>query len=280
MSKYSIKSLKANLTPEELKAHKKGYWLGKMSNFTFSGMGAGRMCNTMVPLLKVFYKDKPAEDRTRAYVRQLDEFWNCEVAFGNLGIGILAAMEKDHAEGGQTQEAAISGVKAALIGPLSAIGDTIWTVLWRVICAGIALTFSLQGNILGPILYILLYNVPKFWFSWWAQLLGYDLGDQLITRLGESNMLKRLTKVCYVLGAFMVGAMVPMLVNVPLTLTFEMNGLVTNLKDIFNGIFPGLLELALLFSYYFLMTKKKRSAIQIVVITFIVGIVGALVHIF
>lgn len=279
MSKYSLKNLKKGLTPEELKAHKKAYWGSKMANFTYSGFEAGRYCNTMFPLIDYFYRDKSKEERSEAFLRQI-EFWNCETAMHSLASGILASMEKDCVETGNTDVATIKSVKAALIGPFSAVGDTIWTVLWRVIVTGIALNFSLNGSILGPIIFIVLYNAPKFYFTWYVQLLGYNIGEKLIQTMGESNLMKQLTNACYVLGAFMVGAMIPMLVNVPMTLSFDMNGLQVKAADIFNGIFPGSLELIVIFVYYRFLTKKKLNPIWLVLGTFIVGILGAFLSVF
>lgn len=280
MSKYNLKSLKQGLSSDELAAHKKAYWGSKMANFTYSGFEAGRYCNTMVPLIDLFYKNKSKEERREAFLRQI-EFWNCETAMHSLACGILSAMEKDCAETGNTDVASIKSVKAALIGPFSAIGDTIWTILWRVIVTGIALNFALSGSILGPLIFIVLYNAPKFYFTWYAQLLGYNLGEKLIHTMGESNLMKHLTNACYVLGAFMVGAMIPMLVNIPMTLSFEMNGLtISVVDDIFNGILPGSLELLVIFIYYKLLTGKKIKPIWLVLGTFVIGILLAFFGVF
>ena len=44
----------------------------------------------------------------------------------------------------------IVAIKAALMGPLAGIGDSLLFSVVRVIAAGIGISFALQGSILGP----------------------------------------------------------------------------------------------------------------------------------
>ncbi len=46
------------------------------------------------------------------------------------------------------------------MGPLAGIGDSfIWGTL-RIIATGIGISLARQGNILGPILFLLVFNIP------------------------------------------------------------------------------------------------------------------------
>lgn len=50
----------------------------------------------------------------------------------------------------------INSVKVSLMGPLAGIGDSfIWGTL-RIIATGVGLSLANQGNILGPILFLLI----------------------------------------------------------------------------------------------------------------------------
>ena len=199
--------------------------------------------------------------------------------FFNMCIGILASLEKDLSETGNTSAETIESIKASLIGPFSAIGDTIFWVTWRILVTGIALTFSLQGSVVGPIFFITVYNIPKYYLRYHLQLLGYKVGQDFLTSLGKSGMMQQITQAASILGAFMIGGMVPMLVAVPVGATIVMNGLEQPVKEIFDGIMPGFLELAVLLIMLWLIRKKVRP-IFIVLGAFAIGILGTYVGLF
>ncbi len=70
--------------------------------------------------------------------------------------------KKKNAKGEEIEPSAITGIKTALMGPLSGIGDSIFLGCIRVIALGVGLPLAMSGNILGPILYLLIYNIPAF----------------------------------------------------------------------------------------------------------------------
>ena len=280
MSKYSLSALKAELTPEELEVIKKTYWHNEKSGmmFTYSRFMGVPMAYAMYPMIDWLYQDKTKEEKSEALLRQ-GKFWNCEAVMHSLAVGIIASMEKDHAVTGNTTEETIEAIKTALIGPLSAIGDTLFWIVWRIMVTGIALTMSLQGSIMGPIFFIVVYNAPKYFLRWYLLLLGYSAGSNLLSSMGESGLMEKITRAAGILGNFMIGAMVPMLVSVPMILTFSMNGLEQPVVDIFNGIFPGALEMLVVFIMLWAV-KKKPKPVMIVLITFAISILGAAIGVF
>ena len=281
MSKYSLKTMKASLSPEERQLMDKTYWhtgRGCALLFCYSRYMGMALAWALYPFMDWLYKDKSKEDKGTALTR-LGAFWNCEATMHNFAVGIMAAMEKDHAQTGNISAESIEAVKASLIGPLSAIGDTVFWIVWRVLVTGIALTFSLQGNIFGPLLFIVAYNAPKYYARYYLQYLGYCAGSEALTRMSETGLMQQLTKAAGILGTFMIGGMIPMLVSVPLVGTFQMNGMEQPIADIFNGIMPGLPELLVALLMLWLI-KKKVNPLLIVAGAFAVGIAGAAVGLF
>ncbi len=280
MSKYSLKALRSELSPEELKVMNKTYWKSERAGvlFCFSRYMGPALAYGLYPFINWLYKDKPKEEKGKALLR-LNGFWNCEAVMHNFAIGILASMEKDHVQTGNTTEATIEAIKASLIGPLSAVGDTIFWIVWRILVTGVALTFALQGSIVGPLLFIVVYNAPKYYLRYYLQLLGYRTGSEILVSMSESGLMQQITKAAGILGGFMIGGMIPMLVSVPVTATFQMNGLEQSVADIFNGIMPGLLELIVVFVMLGLL-RKKVNPMLIVLGTFVVGIGGAALGLF
>lgn len=280
MSNYSLKALQDSLSPEEKVIMRKMYWRGSRQGliFSYSRYMTFALAYALYPLIDWLYKDKSKEEKLETLKRQ-DNFWNMEAVFHNFCIGIIASMEKDHAETGNTTPEAIESVKASLIGPFAAIGDTIFWITWRVLVTGVALNFSLKGSIVGPLFFIIVYNLPKYYARWHLQLIGYRAGSEFLTTLGKSGLMQQVTKAASVLGTFMIGGMVPLLTSVPIVGTFSMNGLEQPIVDIFNGIMPGLLELVVLFIMLHLI-KKKVNPLLIVFGTFVVGIGGAAIGLF
>ena len=280
MSKYSLKALRAGMSPEELKLMNKTYWRSERAAmlFCFSRYMGPALTYALYPFMDWTYKDKNKEEKREALLR-LNSFWNCEAAMHNMAVGIFAAMEKDHAETGNTTVESIESVKAALIGPLSAVGDTIFWIVWRILVTGVSLTFALQGSVFGPLLFIVAYNLPKYYLRYHLQLLGYQLGSEVLMSMGETGLMQQITRAAGVLGGFMIGGMIPMLVTVPVVATFTMNGLEQSVADIFNGIMPGMLELLVVFAVLKLL-RKKVNPMLIVLGFFAFGILGALIGLF
>lgn len=61
------------------------------------------------------------------------------------------SMEERIAKGEMPPES-VNDIKAALMGPLSGIGDAVFLTTIRVVAAGIAISLAAQGNVLGPII--------------------------------------------------------------------------------------------------------------------------------
>ena len=113
---------------------------------------------TMSRVVGKLYADDP-EKRARALQRHV-EFMAITPHLSTLLYGILTAMEEENANNPDFDETSISAVRASLMGPIAGIGDSlIWGTL-RIIAAGIAISFSANGSILGPLLFLLIVNIP------------------------------------------------------------------------------------------------------------------------
>lgn len=103
------------------------------------------------PFLRKIYADDEA-----AYIESLErnmEFFNVTPQVHAFLGGLTVAMEEENAKNPDFDTSTIPAVKAALMGPLSGIADSIFPGTWRIICAGIGISMAMQGKILGPILY-------------------------------------------------------------------------------------------------------------------------------
>ena len=110
-------------------------------------------------------------------------------------------------------------------------------------------------------------------------LVGYKMGTDFIQMASEKGIMQHAVRAASIVGLTMIGGMIPMMVSVPINITFRMNGIETSLVDLFNGIIPGFLELAavLLFMRLF---KKNINPIIMVLCTMALGILGAWIGVF
>lgn len=68
------------------------------------------------------------------------------------------------------------------------------------IAAGIGISFALQGSILGPILFFLIYNGCTMALRFSLGYIGFISGSSFITNMYQNGTLKILTKCAGILG--------------------------------------------------------------------------------
>ena len=75
-------------------------------------------------------------------------------------MAISVAMEEANSEQEEFDTESIGAVKAAMMGPLSGIGDAFFWGTLRVIATSIGCALAMKGNILGPILSLIHISEP------------------------------------------------------------------------------------------------------------------------
>ena len=159
----------------------------------------------MLPALKKIYPDP--EDFKEACKRHL-EFFNTTPHVITLPLGISVAMEEKRAQDMENFDtASISNVKTAIMGPLAGIGDSFFWGTLRILATGVGTSLALQGNILGPILFLLIFNVPAFVMRYLLVFAGYKFGSDFITSAEESGVMDLISKAASILGLTVAGAM-------------------------------------------------------------------------
>lgn len=127
----------------------------------------------MIPVIRKLYAKE--EDQAAALKRHLAIF-NSTPAVTPMIMGITAAMEEQNANENNFSTDSINSVKASLMAPLAGIGDSLFFGTFRVIAAGVGISLAKQGNILGPVLFWILYNIPNFLVRIYGLKFGYKGG--------------------------------------------------------------------------------------------------------
>lgn len=235
------------------------------------GMAFGQ---SMAPVIEELYDTK--EERSEALKRHIT-LYNSESQVGSIVNGIVCGLEEANANKACTPEL-ISSVKVALIGPTSAIGDSLWVATIIPILLTIALSISqASANLswIGSLLYMIVYPVGTFFLSWYLFKLGYKSGIEGMQTFMADGTLDKLTDAMTVLGLIVVGALTASFVNMPLpiqivrdiydatTNTVIPDQVIFNADNIVNSIFPKLLPLSLTLVVYYLYSKKKWSPLKL-----------------
>jgi len=251
------------------------FWHG--SSQQAENMLGNAMGQALAPSLAELYADNK-EERVAAFKRSITLF-NTEQQVGAICPGIVIGMEEARAVDASVTPEVIQAAKVALIGPTSAIGDSMWvaTIIPILLTICMAITNN-AGSLgwLGPVLYMICYPVGTAILSWSMWKLGYKTGVDGIHRFMASGKLELITKAMTVLGLIVVGSLTAsfVTVNLPIVLTppggeaaiMDMNALV-------NNIFPGLLPLGLTLVIWQLYQRKKWSPLAIMGLVFALAVV-------
>lgn len=256
-------------------------------SWNYERMQNGGWCFAMMPAIKKLYKTK--EDRIAAMQRHL-EFFNTHPYIASPIIGVTLALEEERANGAPVDDVAIQGVKVGMMGPLAGVGDPVFWFTVRPMLGALGASLALAGNILGPIIFFLAWNIIRWAFMWYTQEFGYRAGSKITDDL-SGGLLQKVTKGASILGMFVLGALVQRWVNVKFTpvvstvkldkgayiewdklpsgaqgikeaLTQQSSGLaldsnkVTTLQDNLNQLIPGLAALLLTLLCMWLLKKK------------------------
>ena len=231
----------------------------------------------IMPALNRYYKDQP-EKKKEALYRHV-QFCNVSNAIYPFLAGLVASMEKENSEVDDFDTSSIVAIKAALMGPLAGIGDSLLFSVVRVIAAGIGISFALQGSILGPILFFLIYNGCTMALRFSLGYVGFISGSSFITNMYQNGTLKILTKCAGILGLIMVGAMTASTVKFTTAISIPIPGEeAVALQSSLDTLFLGLVPLLLTFGCKKLLDKNVNIN-WIMVGIFVLSLMMAVVHI-
>ena len=245
-------------------------------NFNMTKMEANCFTMAMAPAIEAIYGDDK-EAKSAAYVRH-NAFFNTHAVPLAFIVGLAAGMEKDVATGkipGQTVDA----IKASLMGPTAGMFDSIFFNCLRIIAAGIGIGLCSQGNILGTILFMIIYGGSQEVVRWIFVHTGYTLGLSFIDSIYSSGLIAHATRSAGILGLMMVGTMTATTVKVPLNWTITVGEAAVEVLPLVDAIYPGLLSVIVVLLCMFAGKKGFRPTLQIVTML-VVSMLFALLGIF
>lgn len=297
MEEKKIKLTKA----DRFKMFLRSYFL--LSSFNYERMQNGGVVYTLIPAIKKIYSSKA--DRAAALKRHL-EFFNTHPFMANPIFGVTLALEEERANGANVDDAAISGVKIGMMGPLAGAGDPLFWFTLRPIMLSLGASLAVSGNVAGPFVFFILWNIMAAAVKWYTQEFGYRAGTAITDDL-SGGLLQKVTRGASMMGMFVIGSLIQRWVSITFTpvvstvkqqkgayidwekLPAGAKGLkeaftqyaagrslsetkVTTLQDNLDQLVPGLAALGLTFLCMYLL-KRKVSPIVIILGIFVLAIV-------
>lgn len=245
--------------------------LGMEYSWNYQKQMSVPFCLMLAPMLKKIYMDDP-KGYSDSLARHL-EFFNVTHYLAPFVGGVVLSMEELVAKD-EIKPEAVSQVKTALMGPISGIGDAFFLNTLRVVCAGIGVSLSLSGSILGPIVFLLAFNIPAFACRIFGARAGYHLGVSFLSKAQESGMMSKIVTAAGIVGIMVIGSMTVSMTSVSIPISFGSGESVMAIQSVLDGIMPGMLALVALIAYYIALSKKV-SPMLLIVFTMVIGVAGA-----
>ena len=219
------------------------WWYGNLTCFSHEHMQTFGYMWSMLPIIKELYptREEQSEKMTTYY-----PFFNTEPQIGSIVVGITAGLEEARANGAEgIDDEMINGIRAGLMGPLAGIGDSLIVGTYIPILLGIALGLSSGGSIVGPIFYIVAWNLIMAFGMKFLYFKGYELGGKAVDILvGEQATAIR--EAIVMLGTMVVGSVAATWVSVKTSfhLVNSAGKEFLNLQNQLDGVYPGFLTAA------------------------------------
>ena len=266
------------ISKNALKKSFRNWYYGHLTCFSQEHMQTfGYLCS-MLPIIEDLYDTK--EEQKEA-LETYTAFFNTEPQLGTVVVGITAGLEEAKANGDDIDGEMINGIRAGLMGPVAGIGDSLVVGTLIPILLGIALGLSTNGSPLGAIFYIVVWKLVITLGMRFLYYKGYELGGKAVEIIvGEKANAIRESVI--MLGTIVIGAVAASWISV--TTSFKMfnseGGIIIDLQNVCDGIFPKLLPLLTVIFCWFLMSKKKMSPTKVMLILVVIAFIGVLVGFF
>lgn len=226
--------------------------------------------NAMLPVIDKYYK---GEERIDALQRHMQLFLTNPMTSA-IPIGIACAMEERYATRKDIDKDSINAVKTALMGPLAALGDSIINGTIRPLVAGIAISFAMQGSILGPLLFLFIMGTISLGIRYFGIFKGYHKGVEIVDDIQKSGLITKLTEIASVAAFIIVGGFIPSVVTLVTKANYTSGDTIISVQKQLDNLMPGLLPLGITMLMYWMISKKHMSPILLMLLLMIIGIVG------
>ena len=263
---YNIPEKYQDLTPApqlDKKTLNKIVWLScfLQASFNYERMQACGWLWGMLPGLQKIHTNK--EDLKASMAHNLD-FLNTHPFLVTFVMGIVLSLEQNKAD-----TATIRSVRISAAGPLGGIGDALFWLTLVPITAGLTANMAMEGQIIGAVLFLIIFNAVQFAVRFGLMYWSYGLGTKAVTLLTSSA--KEFTRAASILGIFVVGGLIANYGGTSLRIVVGDPAI--NIQGLLDGVLPKLIPLLITLGIYVLI-KKGWTPVKCIILILVVGILG------
>ena len=263
---YNIPEKYQDLTPApqlDKKTLNKMVWLScfLQASFNYERMQACGWLWGMLPGLQKIHTNK--EDLKASMAHNLD-FLNTHPFLVTFVMCIVLSLEQNKAD-----TATIRSVRISAAGPLGGIGDALFWLTLVPITAGLTANMAMEGQIIGAVLFLIIFNAVQFAVRFGLMYWSYGLGTKAVTLLTSSA--KEFTRAASILGIFVVGGLIANYGGTSLRIVVGDPAI--NIQGLLDGVLPKLIPLLITLGIYVLI-KKGWTPVKCIILILVVGILG------
>ena len=263
---YNIPEKYQDLTPApqlDKKTLNKMVWLScfLQASFNYERMQACGWLWGMLPGLQKIHTNK--EDLKASMAHNLD-FLNTHPFLVTFVMGIVLSLEQNKAD-----TATIRSVRISAAGPLGGIGDALFWLTLVPITAGLTANMAMEGQIIGAVLFLIIFNAVQFAVRFGLMYWSYGLGTKAVTLLTSSA--KEFTRAASILGIFVVGGLIANYGGTSLRIVVGDPAI--NIQGLLDGVLPKLIPLLITLGIYVLI-KKGWTPVKCIILILVVGSLG------
>ena len=235
------------------------------ASFNYERMQANGILYSLAPVLGKVHKNK--DDLKTSMKTHLD-FFNTHTYIVSFILGLVVAMEEK-----KESPDLIRSMKVATMGPLAGIGDSlIWFTLLPLL-AGIGASMAMDNSIMGPIFFLITFNIGENIVRFGLVHYGYRLGVSALEKI--RGLSQKVTESASILGMTVIGALIASYVSLNLAAEVKAGEAIVNVQaDVLDKIMPNMLPLLYTLWMFYMIKKKNTSPMVLILITVVVCVVG------
>ncbi|MHA1505634.1 MAG: PTS system mannose/fructose/sorbose family transporter subunit IID [Candidatus Asgardarchaeia archaeon] len=247
----------SKLTSSDLRKIFIRYWTTFEASWNFERMqGLGFLYSILPALTKIYSSE---EDLKRAMRRHI-EFFNTNPILGSLVLGTTIALEE---KVGNVDEDYIRSFKTSMMGVIAGVGDSLIYFFVGGLLILICSQLAIEGSILGPILFIVVFNVISMGIRYYGLSISYKRGLKFIYELSSGGGFSRYKEIAKTLATMVIGGLIPTVIKV--------NVQVIALETLYSTILSSFLALIMTYGLYRLV-KRGVSYSLVFILQLLMGL--------
>lgn len=129
----------------------------------------------LAPALRHLYR---GEELEAAFARHL-AYFNTHPFLAAPLLGAVVGLEESRSRG-EEGYLAVTEFKQMVMAPYAAMGDALFWGGVRPLAAVVALFFAVKGSLWAPVVFMVLFNLPHFWFRAFEFYRGYRMNIRVV----------------------------------------------------------------------------------------------------